>query len=90
MTFRKAIARANDHTWANSGTVSEDSDTPVWVIEIVGASIDHSCPYGTSPAGCAYNHVTLVVNANTGQLVGLIDPHSDQATPTTQDSSPTT
>ncbi|MGA7670352.1 MAG: hypothetical protein WBW04_08005, partial [Nitrolancea sp.] len=81
MTLTNAMAKANNQSWANSGTTSADSDAPVWVIEVVGASIDHSCPYGTTPADCQYNHVMLVVDANTGQFVGLIDPHSDPATP---------
>ncbi len=82
MTLDDAIMEAGNQNWLNSDATGVDSNAPVWVVEVAGASVDHSCPQGTSRAGCSYNHVTLVVDANTAKLVGLIDPHSDPATPT--------
>ncbi|MGA7672617.1 MAG: hypothetical protein WBW04_19525, partial [Nitrolancea sp.] len=82
MTFADAMNQDAASEWRNGVPTTQDFGTPVWVVEVDDAWIGHSCPPGVPPAGCHYTHMVLVVNALTGNMVGLNHPRSGPATPT--------
>ncbi|MDQ3549851.1 MAG: hypothetical protein M3439_13645 [Chloroflexota bacterium] len=61
--------------WASQDSSRQDDpDNLIWQIEATDIRRPHSCPMGAAPESCYWQHLTYLIDAATGEFVGLRSP----------------
>ncbi len=81
MTFADATNQTDvDKSWTGASANPAEPGTPVWVVEVEGANPIWVCPFAYMQ--CDASHIEVVVNAQTGEFVGMYLPSSSLGPPT--------
>jgi len=81
MTFADAMNQPDAaKSWTGASQNPAKPDAPVWVVEVEGANPIWVCPFAYMQ--CDPSHIQIVINAETGEFVGLYLPTESLGPPT--------
>jgi Tol biopolymer transport system component len=69
MRLAEALERGR---WASQNPTRQDQpDDLIWEIEVANTWLPHSCPAGATIHECNWQHLTYLISAETGEMIGL-------------------